>query len=118
MRKTGKMIIFAGAVAALSGAALLLNQMIRKKDVEEWTEQVLEEDDVDIEITMTAGDVDFEDEFDDSIDGDVIEECDELEEELEVVRVLPTGPKTARVRPTEEEEKEMLRKKLEHMIRF
>ena len=38
--------------------------------------------------------------------------------QLEVVGVVLTGPRTARVRPTEEEEKERLREKLETMIRF
>ena len=64
----------------------------------------------------------------DGIDEEEIEGFDEEEiddfvdfeelPELEVVGVVLTGPRTARVRPTEEEEKEMLRKELETTIRF
>ncbi|MBR2002345.1 MAG: hypothetical protein IJ994_08565 [Firmicutes bacterium] len=92
--------------AALSAAVLLIEKKNREKKFEEELWEVEEDDDAEIQFTMTAGDIDeFEEEF------------EELPE-LEVVNVVLTGPRTARVRPTEEEEKEMLREKLESVIRF
>ena len=92
--------------AALSAAVLLIEKKNREKKFEEELWEVEEDDDAEIQFTMTAGDID---EFE--------EELEELPE-LEVVNVVLTGPRTARVRPTEEEEKEMLREKLESVIRF
>ena len=92
--------------AALSAAVLLIEKKNREKKFEEELWEVEEDDDAEIQFTMTAGDIDeFEEEF------------EELPE-LEVVNVVLTGPRTARIRPTEEEEKEMLREKLESVIRF
>ena len=92
--------------AALSAAVLLIEKKNREKKFEEELWEVEEDDDAEIQFTMTAGDIDeFEEEF------------EELPE-LEGVNVVLTGPRTARVRPTEEEEKEMLREKLESVIRF
>ncbi|MBR4073829.1 MAG: hypothetical protein IKK22_00265 [Firmicutes bacterium] len=92
--------------AALSAAVLLIEKKNREKKFEEELWEVEEDDDAEIQFTMTAGDIDeFEEEF------------EELPE-LEVVNVVLTGPRTTRVRPTEEEEKEMLREKLESVIRF
>ena len=92
--------------AALSAAVLLIEKKNREKKFEEELWEVEEDDDAEIQFTMTAGDID---EFE--------EELEELPE-LEVVNVVLTGPRTARIRPTEEEEKEMLREKLESVIRF
>ena len=100
--------------AALSAAVLWSEKKNREKKFEEELWSVDDDDtNAEIEFTMFAGDVDVEDEFEE----EQAEESEELPE-LEVVNVVLTGPRTARVRPTEEEEKEMLREKLEHMIRF
>ena len=97
--------------AALSAAVLLIEKKNREKKFEEELWDAEEGVDAEIEFSMSAGDIDFE-----------VEEMDEedFEElpELEMVKVVLTGPRTARVRPTEEEEKEMLREKLETVIRF
>ncbi|MBQ6684565.1 MAG: hypothetical protein IJM99_00500 [Firmicutes bacterium] len=96
--------------AALSAAVLWIEKKNREKKFEEELWEVEEDDDAEIEFTMTAGEVEaFEEEME--------EESEELPQ-LEVVGVVLTGPRTARVRPTEEEEKERLREKLETMIRF
>lgn len=52
-----------------------------------------------------------------AMEADAVKE-EPAETELTVVAVLPSGPKTSRVRPTEEEETERLRQKLEKLIRF
>ena len=109
MGKKALMLGLCGAV--LSAAVLLIEKKNREKKFEEELWDAEEGDDAEIEFSMSAGDIDFE-----------VEEMDEedFEElpELELVKVLLTGPRTARVRPTEEEEKEMLREKLETVIRF
>ena len=101
MGKKALMLGLCGAV--LSAAVLLIEKKNREKKFEEKLWDAEEGDDAEIEFSMSAGDIDFE-----------VEELPELE----LVKVVLTGPRTARVRPTEEEEKEMLREKLETVIRF
>ncbi|MBQ5796553.1 MAG: hypothetical protein IIW15_00850 [Firmicutes bacterium] len=101
MGKKALMLGLCGAV--LSAAVLLIEKKNREKKFEEELWDAEEGDDAEIEFSMSAGDIDFE-----------VEELPELE----LVKVVLTGPRTARVRPTEEEEKEMLREKLETVIRF
>lgn len=119
MGKKALMLGLCGAV--LSAAVLLIEKKNREKKFNDELWEVEEDDDAEIEFTMSAGEIDEEeiegfdeeeiDDFDDFVD------FDELPQ-LEVVGVVLTGPRTARVRPTEEEEKEMLRKELETTIRF
>ena len=106
--------------AALSAAVLLIERKKREKEFEDELWEVEEDDDAEIEFSMSAGDIEEIEEDEsgfDVFDEDDGENDTELPE-LEVVSVVLTGPRTARVRPTEEEEKEMLREKLEGMIRF
>lgn len=131
----GKKAFWLGALGvALGGAALLVGEVMRRKAEAEWEEQEMEfsmssgsmdseEDDdlwdvddegTEIEFVMSAGDPGLEDV---PMEEDWNGAWDE-QEELELVKVILTGPRTARVRPTEEEEKTMLRLKLEDMIRF
>lgn len=107
MKYAKRALMVGAASAVLGGAALLIGKLVREKKLEQELWDVDEDGDTEIEFTMFAGDIDVEED----------EQPVEFPE-LEVVKVVLTGPRTARVRPTEEEEKEMLRKKLETVIRY
>lgn len=99
MDKTMKHALLAAAAAAVGGVALAAGLRRKKERSEQWEESIIREN---LGVTMSAGDL-----------GD-----DDEEKPLQVVKILPSGPRTARVRPTEEEAKEILRQKLEKVIRF
>ena len=111
MGKKALMLGLCGAV--LSAAVLLIEKKNREKKFNDELWEVEEDDDAEIEFTMSAGEIDEEE-----IEGFDEEEIDDFDDfvdfeelpELEVVGVVLTGPRTARVRPTEEEEKEMQNK--------
>ena len=103
--------------AALSAAVLLIERKNREKKFDDELWEVEEDDDAEIEFTMSAGDIDVDMDDEEDFEEEIDDEFEELPE-VELVKVILTGPRTARVRPTEEEEKDMLREKLEEMIRF
>lgn len=105
MKKTSKLLILAGAIGTMAGVIAALKggagEEPRRKT---WSE---------------AQDApETPDETDTSDEAEVAEKSNEADAAPTLVKVLPTGPRTAAVRPTEEEEKELLRQRLEKTIRF
>lgn len=128
MKENTKTAIFVGAMAGsvIAGGAILLKKRIEKE------KKIRLRENSHVEFTMSAGDMGEEDSDEDWLIREeqlrkqriqeLLAQQKQAEEEAKrfhtVETVLPSGPKTLRVRPTEEEEKENLRRKLEKVIRF
>lgn len=120
---------FAVAGVALGGLALLARKMDRERESEQLNRG-------EVEFSMAAGDIDIEDwetEVEEptteapATEESEIARCEEKVEEPEIVaeeempiviKVVTCGPLTPRVKPGEDERRELLRKKLDKMIRF
>lgn len=128
MKENTRTAIFVGAMAGsvIAGGAILLKKRIEKE------KKIRLRKNGHVEFTMSAGDVGEKDSDEDWLIREerlrkqriqeLLAQQKQAEEEAKrfhtVETVLPSGPKTLRVRPTEEEEKENLRRKLEKVIRF
>ena len=116
MKKTSKLLILAGAIGAMAGVIAALKggagEEPRRKT---WSEAQ--------DAPETPDETDTSDEAEAAEESRKVDDVPEMAEAPGVkattlVKVLPTGPRTAAVRPTEEEEKELLRQRLEKTIRF
>lgn len=127
MKENTKTAIFVGAMAGsvIAGGAILLKKRIEKE------KKIRLRENGHVEFTMSAGDMEEDSDEDwlireEQLRKQRIQELSAQQKQTEeeakrfhaVETVLPSGPKTLRVRPTEEEEKENLRRKLEKVIRF
>lgn len=115
MKKTSKLLILAGAIGAMAGViAVMKGGAGEEPPRKTWPEAQDAPETLDETETSDEAEVTEEPRKDD------VPEMAETQEvkDTTLVKVLPTGPRTAAVRPTEEEEKELLRQRLEKTIRF
>ncbi|MBO4991282.1 MAG: hypothetical protein J6E42_03915 [Firmicutes bacterium] len=116
MKKTSKLLILAGAIGAMAGVVAAMKgkaeEELRRTNCSEVQNA-----------SETPDETDTSDEAEVAEEPRNVGDVPELAEApgvlvTTVVKVLARGPRTANVWPTEEEEKELLRQKLERTIRF
>ena len=124
MKKTSKLLILAGAIGAVAGVIAVMKGTAEEEPPRKtWPEAQDAPEMPDTPAETEAMEKSNEaDEVEAPEMAAVTEEGDEAKtpgvKDTTLVKVLPTGPRTAAVRPTEEEEKELLRQRLERTIRF